>query len=96
MSVEASLVSALQVFGERVAAQGHEEDAFQSVVDAEGARDLVTVHARQADIAKHDLWLELPGPGQPLGTVVRDLDDVATECEHLAQAVGCVDIVLDD
>ena len=36
------------------------------------------------------------GPGEALGTVVGDLDLVPAELERLAQAVGRVDVVLDD
>ena len=59
-------------------------------------RDLVAVHAGQADIAEDDFGLEGSSPVEPVGTVVGNLDDMRAEFEYLAQAVGRVPIVLND
>ena len=96
VSVETRRVRMLQVLGQRVAGHGDEKCAFEHLVGPKGARHIVAGHPGKTHVTEHDLRMEAPGQGQPSGAVMRHGDLVCVQLERLAQAVGGVDVVLDD
>jgi hypothetical protein len=84
MRVEPGSLRRRDVLGLGVAADRDEPDPAELGVCAHRPRDLVPVHARQADVAEHDVGMEDPGLLDAFAAVVRDLDGVLVELERLA------------
>ena len=96
MPVKARLSRPLQILGQCVPAQGHQEDILERLISPKHTRDLVPIHARQPDVAEYDLGTELARPAQAGRSVVGDLDLMAAEFERLTQTLSCVGLVLDN
>ncbi len=94
--VEPRVGGAAHVLRLGVAAQRHQQRALERVVGPQGPRHLEAVEAREADVAEHDLRVDLPRLGEALGAVVGHGDLVRRELEHLAHGLGGVLVVFDD
>ncbi len=88
MLVKPSLPRLALVLRKGVPRKRYETTSTQQLVLTKCSCDLVPAHARQSDIAEHDLGLELASFAQSLGAVMRDLDDVATELQETTQRKG--------
>src|SRR5512133_2818480 len=93
--VEPRLVRALQVLGQGVPGERDEERAALAV-RAQPASHLVPVDPGQADVAEHGVRPPLCRDAHPLVAVVRHLDLVTAEPEHVGEGLGGVDVVLHD
>jgi hypothetical protein len=65
-------------------------------VGAEALGDLIAVHARHADVEKHDLGRELTGEGERARAIVSSARLVTGKVEHGGQHLGAVVVVVDD
>ena len=96
MSVKAGLGRPQHILRQRVPAQGHQEYVFERLISPKRTRDIVSIHARQPNVAEYDLRTEPARPGQAGGSVCGDLDLMAAELERFTQTVSRVGQVFDD
>ncbi|HSP96210.1 MAG TPA: hypothetical protein VL049_03045, partial [Candidatus Dormibacteraeota bacterium] len=94
--VETSGQRALAIFLLTVAGERDERDPAQARLAADASGELVPVHTRQADIDEHDIGPGDAGGRQRGGAVAGHADPQAERLEQHHQALGRLDVVLDD
>lgn len=74
----------------------YDQRVFEHFILAKNAAYLVTVHARQSNIEKDDIWPVTLGGLQGFGTIMRDLEFMSHLFQHQAQHEGEFGVVIDD
>ena len=79
-----------------VAGDGDQDRVLAALLPPERGRQLVAVHAGEADVQEHHLGPMLAGRGEGLLAVVGDPDLVARELQEPGHPVRRVHVVVDD
>ena len=96
VQIESSLLRPSHVGWLRVAGHRDERRAAERRLGSEGPRHIVAVHARQPDVAEHQVGYREPRARNCRLAVRCDLDDVAAETEGLGQILRTVRMIFDD